>query len=56
MFSIMKQSVIVGAILMSALMALAQTQVQRETLSVEGYQGQAPVVRNHGQLLSWSDL
>jgi hypothetical protein len=33
MFSIMKQPVIVGAILMSAVMALAQTQVQREILS-----------------------
>ena len=48
MFSIMKRPVIVGAMLMSAVMALAQTQVQRETLSVQGYQGQATVIRNHG--------
>ena len=50
MFSIMKRPVIVGAILMSAVMALAQTQVQRETLSVQGYQGQATVIPNHGHL------
>jgi hypothetical protein len=35
---------------MSAVMALAQTQVQRETLSVQGYQGQATVIRNHGRV------
>jgi hypothetical protein len=50
MFSIMKRRVIVGAMLMSAVMALAQTQVQRETLSVQGYQGQATVIRNHGRV------
>ena len=50
MFSIFKQPVIVGAILMSALMAPAQTQAPRETLSVQGYQGQVPVVRNHGRM------
>ena len=50
MFSIFKQPVIVMAILMSALMALAQTQTPRETLSVQGYQGQVPVVRNHGHM------
>jgi hypothetical protein len=50
MFSIMERPVIVGAMLMSAVMALAQTQVQRETLSVQGYQGQATVIRNHGRV------
>ncbi|HXJ88338.1 MAG TPA: hypothetical protein VMS18_16065 [Candidatus Binatia bacterium] len=50
MFSTMKWPVIVGTILVSAGMALAQTQVQRETLSVQGYQGQATVVRNHGRV------
>ena len=50
MFSIMKRPVIVGAMLMAAVMALAQTQVQRETLSVKGYQGQATVFRNHGHV------
>jgi hypothetical protein len=34
MFSIVKRPVTVGAMLMSAVIALAQTQVQRETLSV----------------------
>ena len=50
MFSIMKRHVIVGAMLMSTVMALSQTQVERETLSVEGYQGQATVIRNHGRV------
>lgn len=50
MFGIMNRPVIVGAILMSAVMALAQTQVLRETLSVQGYQGQATVIRNHGRV------
>ena len=50
MFSIMKRHVTVGAMLMSAVMALSQTQVERETLSVQGYQGQATVIRNHGRV------
>ena len=50
MFSSMKQPMIVGAILMSAVMALAQTQFERETLSVQGYQGQATVIRSHGRV------
>ena len=50
MFGIMKRHVIVGAMLMSAVMALSQTQVERETLSVQGYQGQATVIRNHGRV------
>jgi hypothetical protein len=31
-------------------MVPAQTQVQRETLSVQGYRGQATVIRNHGRV------
>jgi hypothetical protein len=54
MFNIMKRPVIVGAMLMSAVMVLAQTQVQRETLSVQGYEGQATVIRNHGRVCSWT--
>jgi hypothetical protein len=50
MFSIMKRPVIFGAMLMSAVMALAQTHVERETLSVPGYQGQATVIRNQGRM------
>ena len=50
MFRIMKRPVIVGAMLMSVVMALAQTQVPRETFSLEGYQGQATVIRNHGHV------
>jgi hypothetical protein len=50
MYRIMKKPVIVGAMLMSAVMAPAQTQVQRETLLVEGYQGQATVIRNEGRM------
>ena len=31
-------------------MAMGQTQVQGEKLSVQGYQGQATVIRNHGHM------
>jgi len=48
MFSIMKRPVIVAAMLMSVIMTLAQTQVQRETLSVQDYPEEATVIRNHG--------
>jgi hypothetical protein len=51
MFRIMKPRVIVGAMLILAVMPLAQTQVQRETLSVQGYQGQARVIRSQGRML-----
>jgi len=51
MFSIMKRTAIVGAMLMSAVMAPAQTPVQRETLSVQGFQGQAAVIRSQGRVL-----
>ena len=47
MFSIVKRPLIVGAMLMSALFVLAQTEDQRETLSVQGYEGHATVIRNH---------
>jgi len=50
MFSAMTRPVIFGTLLMSPIMALAQTQAQRETLSVQGYQGQATVIRNHGRV------
>ena len=50
MFTIMKRLVIVGAMLLSAVMVLAQTQVHTETLSVQGYQGQTTVIRNHGRV------
>jgi len=49
MFSIMKRHVIVGAMLVWSIMALAQS-LERETLSVQGYQGQATVIRNHGRV------
>ena len=49
MFSIMKRHVIVGAMLVWSIMALAQ-RLERETLSVQGYQGQATVIRNHGRV------
>jgi len=49
MFSIMKRCMIVGAILVSV-MAMAQTQALRETLMVQGYQGQATVIRNRGRV------
>ena len=49
MFSIMKRSVI-GALLMSAVMVPAQTEVRREKLSVQGYQGQTTVIRDRGHV------
>ena len=50
MFTIMKRLVVVGAMLLSAIMVLGQTQVHTETLSVQGYQGQTTVIRNHGRV------
>jgi len=50
MFSTMTRAAVVGEMLMLAVMAMAQTQVQRETLSVQGYQGRATVIRNQGRL------
>jgi hypothetical protein len=50
MFNILKRPVIVGAMLMSAAIVLAQTQVHTETLSVQGYQGHATIIRSHGHV------
>ncbi len=50
MFSRMKRPLILGASLVSAALTQAQPQVQREMLSVQGYPGQATVVRNDGHL------
>jgi hypothetical protein len=50
MFSIMKRCTIAGALLLSAVMGLAQTLAPRETLMVQGYQGQATVIRNRGRV------
>jgi len=51
MFHMMKgKPVMFGTVLLSAAMGLGQTQVQREMLSVEGYQGQATVIRSHGRM------
>jgi hypothetical protein len=51
MFHMMKHKpVMFGTVLLSAAMGLGQTQVRRETLSVQGYQGQATVIRNHGRV------
>src|SRR5689334_779086 len=51
MFSTMRWSVILGAVLASTAMSVAQTQVQRETLSVQGFQGQTTIIRTHGRML-----
>ena len=50
MFCVMKRPVILGALLMSAVMVLAQTEAQRETLAVQGYQGHARVIRDRGRV------
>ena len=50
MFSIMKGRVIVGALLLSAVVVVAQTDGQRETLLVQGYQGRAKVIRDGGRV------
>jgi hypothetical protein len=50
MFSMMKRPMIVGAMLMSAVVALPQTLAQRETLSVQGYAGQATIIRSRGRV------
>jgi hypothetical protein len=43
------RTVMVGAMLMVVVMAMAQTQRQREALSIEGYTGQANVIRFQGR-------
>ncbi|MGC2615372.1 MAG: hypothetical protein WA354_15165 [Terracidiphilus sp.] len=50
MSSIMKRPAIIVAALMSAIVALAQSQREREALSVQGYQGQASVIRYQGRV------
>jgi hypothetical protein len=42
--------VMFGSVLLMAAMAMAQSQRERETLSVQGYQGQASVIRYQGHL------
>jgi hypothetical protein len=51
MFSIMKRTVIVGAMLTSAVMTPAQTQRQGEVLSIQGYPGEAYAIRLQGRAL-----
>ena len=51
MFRMMKhRPVMVGALLLMVVMAMAQSQRAREALSVQGYQGQASVIRYQGRL------
>lgn len=45
------RAVLVGAALLIVVMAAAQTQREREVLTVQGYEGQANVVRNHERML-----
>ena len=42
--------VMFGAVLLMVAMAMAQSQREREALSVQGYQGQASVIRNQGRM------
>ena len=52
MFHMMKhRPVMFGAMLMMVAMAMAQSQPEREALSVQGYQGQASVIRYQGRVL-----
>ena len=51
MFHMMKhRPVMFGAVLLMVAMAMAQSQREREALSVQGYQGQASVIRYQGRL------
>jgi len=51
MFDMMKhRPVMFGAVLLMVAMAMAQSQRERETLSVQGYQGQANVIRYQGHV------
>ncbi len=51
MFHMMKHKpVMLGAVLLMAAMAMAQSQREREVLSVQGYQGQASVIRYQGRV------
>ena len=44
------RAVLVGGALLMVVMAAAQTQSEREVLTVQGYEGQANVVRNHERM------
>ena len=44
------RALIVGAALLMVVMATAQTQREREVLSVQGYEGQANLIRNEGRM------
>lgn len=44
------RAVIIGAALLMVVMAAAQTQREGEVLSVQGYEGQANVIRNHERM------
>ena len=51
MFHMMKHKpVMFGAVLLMVVMAMAQSQREIEALSVQGYQGQASVIRYHGRV------
>jgi hypothetical protein len=51
MFHMMKHKpVMFGAVLLMVAMAMAQSQPEREALSVQGYPGQASVIRYQGRL------
>ena len=50
MFNIVRRRGIFVALLLSAITAMARTESQRETLSVQGYQGEARTIRNHGRV------
>src|ERR1035441_493108 len=51
MFHMMKhRPVMFGAVLLMVAMAMAQSQLEREALSVQGYQGQANVIRYQGHV------
>ena len=51
MFHMMKhRPVMFGAVLLMVAMAMAQSQREREALSVQGYQGQANVIRYQGHV------
>ena len=52
MYHMMKhRPVMFGAMLLMVAMAMAQSQPEREALSVQGYQGQASVIRYQGRVL-----
>lgn len=50
MLTIVKRAGIAAVLMMMVLMAMAQTQRQAEVLSVQGYQGEASVIRHEGRL------